>query len=327
MKKLLKKRIEKIPGIITNLTETWKDPEERIKQVSTTDNDLFAQINERENEEAQDINDTLSEFSALTKYTTASLRSTTSSIRSGTSTVSILSKVSDKSTTSLLSETNQSQISTSNSSFSIQGMDHSLLSRGTLNDYATKEVGRNPNGKVYKRDRTPRRQKRIERSKAKGYSKDVWKLKEEDNNCQLLIKFLNIKTLTNVINSLTSFLLLSFKNSDLQLIRDLQKIMQEFVKTLQSNPPPLAPQYPKEWLVLRNMSNVINFQDPRARYEERLNRRLDLIPSNIDRKLVSLLTTQDYEELLSSKTWWSFAADGIKYWFNNKDLCLQVPEK
>lgn len=138
---------------------------------------------------------------------------------------------------------------------------------------------------------------------------------------------MNIKTLTNIINSLTKFLLLSFKQSDFQLIRELQQIMQDFVKTLQSNPPPLAPLYPKEWLVLRNMSSVINFQDPRARYEEKLNRRLDLIPSSIDRKLVSLLTTQDYDELLSTKTWWSVAADGIKYWFNNKDLCLQLPEK
>ena len=314
LNKHLLDRSSRLPEIVSELGELWKNPVERMENVASTEADLQAELAEKDGDEAkEDVNDTSSEFSAATKYSTSSLLSTTSSIRSGTSTVSILSDISDK--------TSATSQSTSSTAFSIEGLEHSLLSRGTAN-YSGEN--RNANGKVYKRDRTPRRQKRIERSKTKGNSKDVWGLRKEKELCLELWRYAQLKAIAKAVNDLCELLLTTNSMEDHLLAVELTTNMQKLVKLVQAQSAPIAPAYPKEWLVKRAMTVVSHYQDPKQRLEAKLNRRYGSTAMSGAREIV--ITDLEMEEVTKSKTWWQIAKEGIEYWFNSKLLHLQREE-
>ncbi len=302
-----------------------------MANIATTDTDLLAELNEKDEKDGTDgheINDTSSEFSAATRYSTSSLLSSTSSIRSGTSTVSILSDISDKSSASAAGS---AAGSTAGSSFSISGLEHGLLSRGSANSFLGEN--RNANGKVYKRDRTPRRQKRIERSKAKGTSKgDVWGLRREKELVSSLALFANsLKFISKAVNDLCEVLLMADDSQEDQLLAiAVTTDMQKLVKTMQANTPPVAPAYPKEWLTKRSMAAMTLFQDPKKRLEEKLTKRYygsvaGTTAATIAVKEIALLDSE-VEELMKSKTYWQIAKEGIQFWFDSKLVHLQLED-
>jgi hypothetical protein len=279
----------------------------------------------------------------VTKYSTSSLLSSASSIRSGTSTVSILSDISDK---SALSVSAQSHAGSSVSTFSISGLEHGLLSRGSANSFLGEN--RNANGKVYKRDRTPRRQKRIERSKAKGTTKgDVWGIRREKELVSMLCMFVtSLRMIGKAVNELCEVLLMasavSSSNEESGLEGDrilaiaLTTAMQKLVKTMQTYTPPVAPAYPREWLNKRSMFAITFFQDPKQRLEEKLTKRYygSLATSNNNNnnnvmKTVkeTALLDSEVEELMKSKTYWQIAKEGIQFWFDNKLVHLQLEDE
>lgn len=286
-----------------------------MDNIASTEADLQAELQEKDDDAKDDVNDNSSEFSAATKYSTSSLLSSTSSIRSGTSTVSILSDISDK--------TSASNQSVSSTAFSIEGLEHGLLSRGSANSYSGEN--RNANGKVYKRDRTPRRQKRIERSKTKGYSKDVWGLRREKELCQELYKYAQLKSYSKAVNELCALLVSANTAEDHALATTLTSNMQQLVKLVQNNTAPIAPAYPKEWLTKRAMTIVTYYQDPKQRLEGKVNRRFGSTAMTGARDIV--LTDAEVEELVQSKTWWQYAKEGIEFWYTSKMLNLLLPQE
>lgn len=113
----------------TKLETLWKDPSERLKQVALADLDLQNLLDPQGDESADrgkegprgDWADTASEYSAFSAKSERSERS----VGSGLSSASVLSTSSKSSSISAASKT---------SSFSIQGLDHTLLSRGSASD-------------------------------------------------------------------------------------------------------------------------------------------------------------------------------------------------
>jgi len=182
-------------------------------------------------------------FSQMSGSTSASRSSSASSssvhsyLSTGTSVVSVLSQ---RSTTTAGrgggggGMSGDSEDGSSSSSFAIEGLDHALLSRGTAEAADAGASGRfqsrktataagvaaaaagttyNHKGqrskKSYKRDQSERRQKRIERSKAKGASRDVWGVRREGEVCsQLLVCALQLPHLAKQCRDVCDVLLL-----------------------------------------------------------------------------------------------------------------------
>lgn len=104
---------------------------DRIEQGDDYD-DAVNQSNANANDSASVIQDNASDFSAASKYSLLSLRSA----RSAQSGVSVQSSQSHASQYSMASTTSTSNTSTANQNFSIQGLEHTLLSRGIVDPNA-----------------------------------------------------------------------------------------------------------------------------------------------------------------------------------------------
>eukprot|EP01036_Dinobryon_divergens_P032397 gene32397-41971_t len=150
------------------LREVWKEPAVRLQQVTAADSDLQTLLAPSEE---KDWSDTASEYSAVSFRSERSERS----VGSGLSSVSVLSTASRSSTSSTYSS--------KSSVFSIEGLDHTLLSRGVA---GTGQVGKDKRGKKEKDN--PRRQKRKEKSRIKtaGSGRDVCGLRSEGDYCNIL---------------------------------------------------------------------------------------------------------------------------------------------
>lgn len=106
-------RIRVYSDLIQELSVIWSNPEMRLEQVASSEPALMATLNGNE-ESNTEADESKSEFSTASRYTTGSnvsFRSTNSSA-SGTSCVSVLSRLSSASTASTQSQ------------FSIGGLDH-----------------------------------------------------------------------------------------------------------------------------------------------------------------------------------------------------------
>ena len=108
------------------LQELWENPEQRLNTVAAADPSLLR------GEESHAVDDSQSVYSAATEQSTFSDRSTTSrsSTRSRSSAVSVLSNLSALSKDSQQQRTDAANESKSH--FQIAGLEHTLLSRGTL---------------------------------------------------------------------------------------------------------------------------------------------------------------------------------------------------
>lgn len=285
------------------IAELWKAPAERLAAIALVDTTLSSALADEE-----EIKDTASEFSAISSYSALSAISGMSALSSASavtgmssgSTVSILSAISD----SKRSITDSRSVSTA---FSIQGLDHALLSRGTA---STQEAPK------YKRDQTERRKKRIERSKAKGYMKDVFGIKLEADACEELWKIVqNLTPLTALLCELSTILLSTCKPADRRLAGLVQDKMQELVKTMQSVAPPYAPLYPVQWLQSRQMIRVRSFQQPEA-----------VLNGMVTKK--GALSAEDMQEMqeMMTQSWFALCAKQIQRWFAHKIIALQSAE-
>lgn len=132
LKQSLAKRSRKSRRAAEELRQLWADPVQRLLQVAAAEGDLQALLAADGDKEGggggenHDWADTASEYSLVSLKSDRSQASKTST-SSGMSTVSVLSAASRSSAAST---------STKSSSFSIVGLDHALLSRGSANDGA-----------------------------------------------------------------------------------------------------------------------------------------------------------------------------------------------
>lgn len=393
--------------LVEELTVMWKDPAQRLEQISTTDAALMEEMQmtaaDGEDDNAS-VADAASEYSAATQQSMMSTRSdrSDSSRQSGTSTVSILSQLS---TASSSRGGGGGAGKEQSGAFSIEGIEHSLLSRGNVDHYESSAVkgsgyskGKRNRGKhacagagagasggateegegdgsvintnvstsegqkskkVYKRDSTPRRQRRIERSKTKAGSRDVWGLRRENAVCEELLGYALVDSITRSASEMSDVLsLLSSSPRHQALVMQLQQAVEAHLQVLQSNPPPVAPHYPLEWLKKRAMGSVRYYQDIEAMILA-TPMKLHLAASGGDADegaagtaasatatataavtMASLLridasavrtakaAAQLYQQHAAAAvpTWWALAARGLREWYaHGSRLTLQLP--
>ena len=278
--KVLEKRCKTVVDYVQQLSTLWNNPAQRLQDVASTDNALMEELKGGNN--SNEIDDHKSEYSALTAQTGASNISYASSVshtssRSGASTVSVLSNLSMSS--------NKSMNSTA-SSFGIEGIAHTLLSRGSVSA---------ANATYDKNDNISRKKKRKEKTYHKGEGKDVWDLKKETKMCNSLWLYANISKLTAMVIELIDILILLNEKGDYELATLLQCTMDKYCQAVQASPPPVAPLYPLEWLSRRLMLSVQYFQD-RSNPEE--------------------VTTK------TGETYWEKSAQGIQVWLKARKITL-----
>ncbi len=104
------------------------------------------------------------------------------------------------------------------------------------------------------------------------------------------------------VNDLMEVLLLLGTRADVALASSLQRAMDEYSVVVQSNPAPVAPEYPPEWLVRKSMASVFRFQNITAIAAEPRNDTSSKIGNVVG--------------------WWQVAADGIQTWRAMKKTSL-----
>lgn len=292
------------------LCELWAKPAERIAGLAGLDATLHAALHPEEGRE--EISDSASVFTAASQYSMASMQSrvaySTTSRATGSSTVSILSQVSDRSTAL--------STSTATTSFSIQGLDHALLSRGTVSQSLDAQgQSLTPAGgkRVHKRDASERRQKRIERSKSKGLCRDLFNTKGEQEACEGLWRLARTLPLAiDLVTELCTVMLTSTTPSDYVLACQCQQAIQALVRSMQSSAPPYAPAYPQAWLEGRQMGCVRGFQSAEAMLREWVQSGRE-----VNEKDVATLAEQ------AQGSWFRICAQGIQAWFDRRMSVLQ----
>ena len=252
--------------LVTELSENvWKDRELRLQNVSTTEVTLAAILN-GESEKTENVDDQGSEFTADTRYSQSSFVSNLSSQLSN-SMMSAQSNASGLSTVSILSHNTTSVCNTEDGDFSIKGLDHGLLSRGT-GDGSRKNV--TLGGKKEKKEKKQRHRNsnRQQRGEGRSEGKDVWGLRNELNVCDKLLQLVNVRGVSRAVERLAQALLVLSENNvsnanDCALLASqLQEAMDEYVSILESKFCSIAPSYPFEWLKKRNMTVIRHFQSP-----------------------------------------------------------------
>jgi hypothetical protein len=272
------------------------------------------------------------------------------------------------------------------SAFSIEGLDHSLLSRGTVtanNDPDGPGTGkhrcglRNHNAendrlhisthrgaagkdgkrskKQYRRDQTERRQKRIERSKAKGASKDVWGLRREGKfascsavvssrgvwsycalclslagaACEELVGYARqLASLTKACRELCEALQLVNEAGDLALAVAVQGACDTYMRFVQQNPPRVAPNYPPEWLVKRAIADIRHFQDPEslaaalAATQQRTGAGAGGAFGDLGSQAGGAAALPVAGDKQTVTSWWDIAAAGLRAWYATTRLTL-----
>lgn len=357
MIKLVRHRGERQAAIVTELEALWADPEERLKRIAEAEpelkNELFGPPVTDYDKDNGGVggDDSRSEFSALTIQSGASYISNASaaSSRSGTSTVSVLS--------SLSIGANSATPSISQKSFSIEGLDHTLLSRGGAGTGGAATKGGAAGGKAGRKTReSDRRAKRREKQMARGVGPgDVFGLRRESALCDELCVLGQFEGVARSARDMCDALQLvnggetgvlsrcmmprssdSHEGadaiahdrsyvSDYELTTYIQGAVDTYALQVQAKSPPIAPNYPPQWLQKRSMSSVAKLQD----------REQPLLPSTLPGRLDDAAvprwspssenkTVQDDNPLLATKSWWETAADGIKMWQDWRRKSLHI---
>ena len=221
-------------ALVEELKTLWADPGARLQQVVDSEpmlrNELKGIALAADGD--GDMDDTKSEFTMASHISGASYVSGASgrSIRSASSSVSVLSSL------SLTSNTAKSTVSTT---FSISGLDHTLLSRGTANnDFGDKKE-------------PPRKQRRRERKRGKGEGgRDVCGLRKEAALADELWSLGNVAVIAKAAKDLCDVLLLIGGVGDAALAAQVQAAVDGYVTAVQSNPAPVAPLYAPKWYVI-----------------------------------------------------------------------------
>jgi hypothetical protein len=159
-------------------------------------------------------------------------------------------------------------------SFSIEGLEHTLLSRGKAPKYARGDVddssssscgagGRDGGGR--KGRVTDRQQRRAEKKRIRGDPHDFLKVRREGQLCTELWGFAQTTALVKTLSSLVSVLLLLSDGDgegDRSLARDVQCAIDSFCDALSEHVPVAAPAYPLSWLQGKQMLPLARFQSP-----------------------------------------------------------------
>jgi hypothetical protein len=339
----------RLPEIVQQLNELWSKPEERISKIAQDDQLLMKELKQEEYQDemdleeannAKDVNDNASEYSAITKYSLQSFRSGAKSLVSShslaskhsiisgnNSSVTILSQLTDRSSSAVRGGNDDEK----DSAFAIQGLEHSLLSRGKVNEYE----GMNTLSGELK----PRKAKRIEKQKQKGtyydrqeaeaevndaegnakqrntkeaiqkrkerhaqkraeQPKDSFELKKENTLCGDLLSYMQLKPLLNMIMELKQMLFMSstsssaqISSSDRLLLMELMEKEQQFIEMIQKQSLIYAPTYPLVWLLKKNLKNVLYFQNYQFSFNKKIFKNLQLLKT---------MNLSQYNLLLSS---------------------------
>ena len=267
-------RNKRIPRLVEELQELWTDVDERLRIVTESDIELR---NMAENVDFSQANDDCqSEFSAASQFSLVSA----ASARSGTSSVSVLSNLMNASVLSDASASNKSV-------FSIEGLDHSLLSRGKEDKYAQGGVGKSSRSgrKAY----DEKRERKKERKRGRGLGRDPLGLITETDLCEELLGYANLSRVVRAVEELSDCLLLLGSPADVMTIISLQKTVDSSVEVLSSHTPNVAPAYPRAWLERKQMMPIFYFQE-------------------------EVVTGVAKESTGYDASWWSRVADGIKLW-------------
>ena len=154
--------------------------------------------------------------------------------------------------------------------------------------------------------------KKAEKRRGRGENgRDVWGLQNESAMCEELWNYAQISSLVESTIQVSDVLLLLATTQDFDLISQLQAAVESYTNVLMTNAPPIAPDYPPEWLENRLMKHVKFFQDKRP-----CNNDMD-IENQFDDKQNRNSNSDDYNKI---QTWWETAADGIKYWRTIKKI-------
>ena len=278
--KLLKHIEGRLEEVVSKLSSLWANPKERLEQVASTEPSLIAELRMLQGQNEYD--DTKSEYSLQSNLTGASNLSSRSyqSNISGTSSVSVLSNLSISSSISKVTTT---------SSFAIEGLEHGLLSRGNIE-------------KAYVKGKHQKISKKAEKRRGRGEGgRDLWGLQNENSMCEELWNYGQVKCLVAATIQISDVLLLLGAPLDFDLISQLQVAVESYTNLLISNPSPVAPGYPPEWLDKRLMKYVKHFQDN--------TNQIDNNDDNVENKFQNSENPDNKIE-----TWWETVADGIKYW-------------
>lgn len=303
--KSLQFRSERHTLLVAQLKKLWAEPAARLEAVVATEAALATLI-EREGKAIRE--GLLDSYAAMadqaaggaegrsvvfggpddgrSEYSRATLRSYTSdaSIRSGMSTVSVLSNLSRFSSSgSAVSD---------RSSFSISGIEHALLSRGSAAD-GEKEMN------AKQRKRFVKHQKGNKGGAHGG--QDIHGLRSEIATCTELCKYCDVSVVSRAVLDVISALMLlaDFGSSDIANALSLQSAMNAYVSLVASNAPPPAPLYPVEWLIRKEMAFIRCFQEwPEPSHDDAGPRTYGSVKN---RTLAGLL-------------WWGVAAGGILEW-------------
>jgi hypothetical protein len=323
MIKALPGRSDRQVVLVTELVALWKDTANRLKQVASSEPTLVAELNGGHlNPDGtvwkdKDEDDNKSEFSIASRQSGASGASyvssaSRSSVRSSaSSSVSILSNLSVG--------TSGGRTTASDSAFSIDGLDHSLLSRGTIKPGT--EVG----GKREPERKTKRRQRK--QNKGEG-GRDIWGIRREAAVCNELWGLAQVSSVAKSAKDLCDVLVLLGSHSDIALAGSLQAAIDLYVKEVQANPPPVAPMYPPQWMAIRLMETVSKYQEISIdnNYDKD-----DMIDDDnedeneIVRLAYKLHLITAHEKIRSCQdTWWRIAADGISLWQSYRRISLDM---
>lgn len=274
--------------LVAELLVLWENPTQRLEQVASTEASLMKALM---GDGGAEHEDNKSDFSATSGASNLSMLST----RSGSthSVVSVLSNLSVRSAAE--SERLSREKANSGSHFSVEGLEHSLLSRGKGNDYSK--------GKDNASSR--RMNKRADKKRTKGVGRDVWGLVKECSLCNELWKLANVAGVARVVIDLCQVILLVGGLDDLVLVCKLQAAMDSYALQVQKFLPPIAPRYPAEWLEERLMGSVRRFQDIQTTSQSSY--------TNSQQGAEASGATSS-GNAAPVKTWWTVAADGIKKW-------------
>ena len=331
-------RSERQAILVAELSDLWMKPHARLLQVASSEPTLIAELNgghlNADGTVWKDVegDDTKSEFSIVSRQSGASYVSTASrsSVRStASSSVSILSNL------SVGSSAGKSSASTS--AFSIDGLDHSLLSRGTAKGPGGSEVG----GKK----EAPRKYKRRQRKTCKGEGgRDLWGLRREAAVCAELWGLAQMSMIARGAKDLCDVLSLFALGDvgDNSLACELQRSVDVYVKCLQSVPPPVAPLYPPQWMAIRQMVTVCRYQEtmfPPINLSDLPTPHSELAPkkdkvgnddeNENDDEIVALARQLHFNHIQEKKqnstvdTWWKTAAEGISLWQSCRRIVLE----
>lgn len=250
------------------------------------------------------------------------------------------------------------------SAFSIEGLEHTLLSRGKIDPDApppttgakkpskraqrqkkaamdAEELKREQqqsydlvsvDGTITALGSTRRRQRRNEKARVKAQekNKDECGLKREAEQCGVL--WTAASSLSQLVAAVVELCQLLAMNhgavfDDHLLSIQVQESMQGYVDALQqaqSLPP--APRYPISWLKVRDMAQVAHFQDARLLLQQQVRR-------TVQSATASALPTLEVVRLDDAHTlaqryprdFWHVRADGVQRWSQARLLLLQQP--